>query len=101
MAAAAGGAAQVRRSGISWRVRGLVMAQCYLRGIDRFLCNWCCERLTADQVVIDHWMPVALGGSNHPDNLTVACARCNAMKAASHPVLAEERINAFLEAESL
>lgn len=31
---------------------------------------------------IDHIYPVALGGSDDPDNLTVACAHCNMSKGA-------------------
>lgn len=29
---------------------------------------------------IDHIVPVALGGTNEPDNLVVCCTRCNASK---------------------
>lgn len=31
---------------------------------------------------IDHRIPRARGGSDHPDNLSLACARCNSMKGA-------------------
>lgn len=84
------------RKALSWRVRGLVMAQSYLRSDDCFICNWCCARLTHKQVVIDHVMPLALGGTDELSNLTVACADCNAMKGAREPQEAEEAINAVL-----
>lgn len=31
---------------------------------------------------VDHILPVALGGSNDPDNLTIACKACNLSKGA-------------------
>jgi 5-methylcytosine-specific restriction endonuclease McrA len=36
-------------------------------------------------VVIDHILPVALGGTNKPDNLQVACRSCNQVKRDRHP----------------
>jgi 5-methylcytosine-specific restriction endonuclease McrA len=35
---------------------------------------------------IDHRIPVALGGSNHRDNIELLCPPCNYAKAAKHPV---------------
>lgn len=35
---------------------------------------------------IDHVMPIALGGSNWPDNLQLLCRECNIEKGAKHPV---------------
>lgn len=34
----------------------------------------------------DHVIPLLLGGSNGPENLVVACPRCNRAKGAKHPV---------------
>lgn len=82
------------RECLSWRTRGLVMARSYLRDEDRFLCNWCCARLTEAEVVIDHYFPLALGGTNSEDNLVVACQSCNSIKKDAHPSIAEVRINA-------
>lgn len=35
---------------------------------------------------VDHVMPLARGGSNHPTNLQLLCAHCNQSKGAKHPV---------------
>jgi 5-methylcytosine-specific restriction endonuclease McrA len=49
--------------------------KCFYRG----------ERLGSDYHV-DHVIPLALGGSNGPENLVIACARCNQTKYAKHPM---------------
>jgi hypothetical protein len=85
-----------KRKALGWRVRGLVMARSYLAAERRFICNWCCARLTADQVVIDHFTPLAKGGSNDADNLVVACRECNAKKSDRDPETAEAIINEWV-----
>jgi 5-methylcytosine-specific restriction endonuclease McrA len=35
---------------------------------------------------IDHVMPLALGGSNGPENIVLACPHCNGSKHAKHPM---------------
>lgn len=76
------------------------MARCYLASDNCFVCHWCCARLAEGQVVIDHWMPVARGGGNDPENLVVSCARCNSLKSDLPPDEAEIKINDLLEAAS-
>lgn len=34
---------------------------------------------------VDHFIPIALGGTNDPGNLRLACPRCNLSKSAKHP----------------
>ena len=53
----------------------------YLR--DGFLCAYCLRNLAdapANQRTIDHVIPVKLGGTNHEDNLCLACKKCNDTK---------------------
>ena len=60
-----------RGSSRAWReLRLKILAR------DANTCAYC--GLPADQV--DHIVPVAAGGSDHPDNLTAACRRCNLKK---------------------
>jgi HNH endonuclease len=45
----------------------------------KFLCEYChsSEEASAALFSIDHIMPQSLGGSDNPDNLALACQRCN------------------------
>ena len=87
----------MKRPAINWRVRGAVMAASFHRHDDAFICNWCCARLDADAVVIDHILPVAKGGTNDRENLTVSCERCNQIKRDKLPDCAELAINAHMD----
>jgi 5-methylcytosine-specific restriction endonuclease McrA len=48
-------------------------------------CYWCHERV-GDHYHVDHVTPLALGGTNGPENLVIACAPCNRRKHARHPM---------------
>ena len=50
---------------------------------DEFTCHYC--RSKDGELTIDHVTPVALGGSDKPDNLVAACRDCNAGKSSSAP----------------
>lgn len=52
---------------------------------DNFACRYCGLKASDTELVVDHVMPVALGGSDEPSNLVAACRDCNAGKAASNP----------------
>lgn len=45
------------------------------------ICYLCLDSVTDTDFHVDHIVPMALGGSNHPDNLACACAACNLLKA--------------------
>lgn len=44
-----------------------------------YICEYChaLEEASAAQFAIDHIQPRSLGGSDHPENLALACQRCN------------------------
>lgn len=50
---------------------------------DDFTCRYC--RSKDDELTVDHVVPVALGGSDAPDNLVAACRSCNAGKSSIAP----------------
>lgn len=50
---------------------------------DNYTCRYC--RSAENALTVDHVTPVALGGSDAPDNLVAACKDCNAGKSSSAP----------------
>lgn len=40
-------------------------------------CHWCRAPLTLETATLEHIIPRARGGSDYPDNLTLACLECN------------------------
>lgn len=48
-------------------------------------CFWCWGKV-GPKYHVDHVTPLALGGSNGPENLVVACPSCNLEKKAAHPM---------------
>ncbi len=69
-----------KRKDVSMKVRYSVLAR------DGFMCRYCGARAdTGAQLVVDHIVPVARGGSNDPANLITACHPCNAGKADRTP----------------
>lgn len=50
-----------------------------VRQRSKYLCEYCHspEYLSPDRFTIDHLLPKSLGGSDEPDNLALACHRCN------------------------
>lgn len=56
------------------------------------LCPYCLANLRKVKKHLDHVMPLALGGSNGPENLQYLCAPCNLSKGAKDPIdFARER----------
>jgi len=52
----------------------------WLKSAQKGRCFYCCDRFGADGFHIDHFVPLARGGSNERDNLRLACAECNIAK---------------------
>ena len=50
---------------------------------DNYTCRYC--RSSENELTVDHVIPVALGGSDSPDNIVAACRDCNLGKASSGP----------------
>lgn len=50
---------------------------------DNYTCRYC--RSEENALTVDHVTPVALGGTDAPDNLVAACRDCNAGKASGTP----------------
>lgn len=67
------------RSPISPRIRARVMER------DGFRCRRCGAGPNDDRLVLDHIMPVALGGSDDESNLQTLCETCNLGKSDALP----------------
>lgn len=52
---------------------------------DNHTCRYCGASAPDVKLTVDHVTPVALGGSDAPDNLVAACRDCNAGKASTSP----------------
>ena len=48
-------------------------------------CRYCEVELTLRTATIDHILPRSRGGTNRKRNLTLACRRCNMLKASMLP----------------
>lgn len=46
---------------------------------------WWCGKKVGDKYHVDHRVPLARGGSNAPENLVIACPKCNLSKGARLP----------------
>jgi 5-methylcytosine-specific restriction endonuclease McrA len=51
----------------------------------RLIC-WYCGNPIKGTYHIDHFIPLAIGGTNDPGNLRLACPKCNHQKYAKHPI---------------
>lgn len=52
---------------------------------DNHTCRYCGATANDGPLTIDHVTPVALGGTDNPDNLVTACRDCNYGKASTSP----------------
>lgn len=48
------------------------------------LCYWCMEELS-DKFHRDHYLPIAKGGTNYPDNIVLSCPHCNLSRGSKMP----------------
>lgn len=52
---------------------------------DNHTCRYCGASAPDVELVVDHVVPRALGGTNDPSNLVTACRECNSGKASTSP----------------
>lgn len=83
---------------VSKRVRYEVLRR------DNHACRYCGSAAPDVALVVDHVVPVALGGGDDPANLATACQPCNAGKTStspSDPIVADVNAKAALWAEAM
>jgi len=47
---------------------------------DQWTCQYCGEKVNADNVTLDHYIPQSKDGKNTADNLRTCCLMCNSLK---------------------
>ena len=52
---------------------------------DRYTCQYCGHKPPLEYLQIDHFVPVAKGGTDAPDNLRASCMHCNSRKGKRRP----------------
>lgn len=52
---------------------------------DGYRCRYCGKTSADERIEVDHVIPKALGGTDHPTNLTAACHTCNKGKNSTAP----------------
>lgn len=57
-----------------WGVRFRILER------DGFRCHYCGTPAKESPLVVDHVVPLALGGEDHPRNMAAACRPCNGGK---------------------
>ncbi len=50
------------------------------------ICHYCELRVKAEDITMDHLVPIARGGESTKNNLVPACKECNAKKKLATPV---------------
>jgi 5-methylcytosine-specific restriction endonuclease McrA len=45
--------------------------------LDSAQCCYCHNTFDMEQLTIEHIVPLCLGGTSNPDNITLACKTCN------------------------
>lgn len=68
----------------------------FSKGINQ--CFYCDTKLTSKTATLEHLNRLVDGGTNHPDNLTLACRGCNSCRGEIPPQ--EHRNNRFLQISS-
>lgn len=66
---------KAKRERQRWGIRFKVLERCGFR------CAYCGTPARETKLVIDHVIPLAKGGEDHPRNMTAACQPCNGGKA--------------------
>jgi len=47
---------------------------------DQWICQYCGEKVSTENITLDHFIPRHSGGSNKKENLRTACLMCNSVK---------------------
>ena len=67
------------------RARQLRASPWWKAQLAKGVCHYCGQTFSADELTMDHLIPVARGGTSTKGNVVPACFACNQSKAAQTP----------------
>lgn len=59
-------------------------------------CYWCSNKVQDKDIHLDHYMPIALGGTSDKNNIVVSCRKCNQSKGSKNPIDYANKIGKLL-----
>ncbi|GJL77455.1 MAG: hypothetical protein NPINA01_04440 [Nitrospinaceae bacterium] len=62
------------------KARKLRKSQWWLKKIQEGICHYCGGKFVADELTMDHIVPVSRGGKSTKGNIVVSCKTCNTNK---------------------
>jgi 5-methylcytosine-specific restriction enzyme A len=68
------------------KARDLRQSAWWKERLSRGVCYYCEQKFSADQLTMDHKIPLAQGGKSEKSNIVVACKTCNSEKKYFSPV---------------
>ena len=74
------------------KARELRKSQWWKRRLAKGICHYCGRQTTAQQLTMDHIVPIARGGRSTKGNVVPACKNCNNKKKQLLPMEWEEYI---------
>ena len=63
--------------------------------IQKGLCSYCGKKVGADQLTMDHIVPISRGGRSNKGNIVPSCKECNSKKKYLLPIEWEEYLNSL------
>lgn len=68
------------------KARDLKKSPWWKNKLRKGICHYCGRHFSADQLTMDHIVPLARGGKSTKGNIAIACAECNQKKKLETPV---------------
>jgi len=66
--------------------RELRLSPWWKKILARGICHYCGKKFSAEQLTMDHVLPIVQGGSSTKSNVVAACKSCNAAKGHRSPL---------------
>ena len=81
------------------KARALRKTRWWKQRLARGICHYCDRRFSADELTMDHIVPLIRGGKTTKGNVAVVCKECNNKKKYLLPMEWEEYLRGFAASE--